>query len=154
MISPRHPPQTQYPSSRKRATNGTEITNLLGHDPLIEQILGQPPHDLDLLLVSQARNGRLDDAPHTRLVDGDKTLIIHEGEEAHDELAIHAVGDAAVARDGLAEVFDFEGPFEAGGEEAAEGRDERGEGCEDENVELHGCDVEGEEAGREGQPGG
>ena len=70
----------------------------------------------------------------------DETLIIHEGEKAHNELAIHAIGDAAVARDGLAEVFDFESTFEAGSEEAAEGRDERGEGCEDKNVELHGRD--------------
>ena len=74
---------------------------------------------------------------------GDETLIIHEGEEAHDELAIHAIGDAAVARDGLAEVLDFEGAFEARGEEAAKGRDERGEGCEDEDVELHGGDEDG-----------
>ena len=57
--------------------------------------------------------------------------------------------------DGFAKVFDFEGAFEAGGEEAAEGRDQGGEGCEDEDVELHGGDVESvgverEEEGREG----
>jgi hypothetical protein len=57
-----------------------------------------------------------------------------------------------VAGDGLAEVFDLEGALEAGGEEAAEGGDERGEGREDEDVELHGGDVEGEgvEGGEEG----
>lgn len=73
----------------------------------------------------------------------DETLIVHERKEAHDELAVHAVGDAAVAGDALAEIFDFEGAFEARGEEAAEGGDERGEGCEDEDVELHGRDVVG-----------
>jgi len=81
----------------------------------------------------------------------DKTLVVHERKEAHDELAVHAIGDAAVAGDALAEVFDFEGAFEARGEEAAEGRDERGEGCEDENVELHGRDVVG---ALKGGPGG
>lgn len=60
-----------------------------------------------------------------------------------------------MAGDGFAEVFDFEGAFEAGGEEAAEWGDEGGEGCEDEDVELHGGDlegggVEGEEEGGEG----
>ena len=45
--------------------------------------------------------------------------------------------------DGFAKVFDFEGALKARGEEAAKGRDQRGEGCEDEDVELHGRDVEG-----------
>lgn len=57
-----------------------------------------------------------------------------------------------MAGDGLPKIFDFEGSFEAGGEEAPEGRDERGEGCKDEDVELHGRDVEGGgvESGEEG----
>lgn len=103
----------------------------------------QPPHNLNLLLGRQAHHRRLDHIPHTRLVNGNEALIIHKGEKAHDELAVHAVGDAAVAGDGFAKVFDFEGAFEAGGEEAAEGGDEGGEGGEDEDVELHGCDVDG-----------
>lgn len=103
----------------------------------------QPPHDLDLLLARQAHHRGLNHIPDTRLVDGNKALIIHKREKAHDELAIHAVGDAAVAGDGFAKVFDLEGAFEAGGEEAAEGGDQRGEGGEDEDVELHGRDVEG-----------
>jgi hypothetical protein len=41
----------------------------------------------------------------------------------HDELAIHAVGNTPCG-DGFAEIFDFEGAFEARGEETAEGRDE------------------------------
>ena len=56
-----------------------------------------------------------------------------------------------MAGDGFAEIFNFEGAFESGGEEAAEGGDQGGEGREDEDVELHGGDVEGlrvvEEAG-------
>lgn len=47
-----------------------------------------------------------------------------------------------MSRDGLAEVLDFEGALEPGGEEAAEGGDEGGEGCEDEDVELHWGDVD------------
>lgn len=46
--------------------------------------------------------------------------------------------------DGFAKVFDFEGAFEAGGEEPAEGGDEGGEGGKDEDVELHGGDGEGD----------
>ena len=45
--------------------------------------------------------------------------------------------------DGFAEVFDFECSFKAAGEKAAKGCDEGGEGCEDEDVELHGDDVNG-----------
>lgn len=48
-----------------------------------------------------------------------------------------------MARNGLAEVFDFEGTLEARREEATEGRNEGGECCEDEDVKLHGGDVHG-----------
>ncbi len=61
-----------------------------------------------------------------------------------------------MAWNGLAEVFDFEGTFKARGEEAAEGRNEGGECCEDENVELHWGDVNGGtdlEGGREREVG-
>lgn len=54
-----------------------------------------------------------------------------------------------MARDGFTKVFDFEGAFEARGEEAAEGSDEGGEGCEDEDVKLHGGNGEGEGGGVE-----
>lgn len=46
-----------------------------------------------------------------------------------------------MTRDGLAEVFYFEGTFEARGEETAEGRNKGGECCEDEDVKLHRGDV-------------
>ena len=48
-----------------------------------------------------------------------------------------------MARDGLAEVFDFEGAFQARGEEATKGCNEGGKCCEDEDVKLHGGDMNG-----------
>ena len=42
----------------------------------------------------------------------------------------------------VAKVLDLECPLQAGGEEAAEGCYERGEGSEDEDVELDGHNVE------------
>lgn len=48
-----------------------------------------------------------------------------------------------MARNGFAKVFDFEGTLEAGSEETAEGCNEGGESCEDKDVKLHGCDVNG-----------
>lgn len=48
-----------------------------------------------------------------------------------------------MTRNGLAKVFDFECTFEARGEEAAEGRNEGGECCKDEDVKLHRGDVNG-----------
>ena len=55
-----------------------------------------------------------------------------------------------MARNGFAEVFNFEGTFKARGEEATEGRNEGGECCEDENMKLHGGDVDG---GRDSEGG-
>ena len=60
----------------------------------------------------------------------------------------------------FAEVLDFEGAFETAREEAAEGSDERGEGCENEDMKLHGGyldgrgDVEREGQGNVGEEGG
>jgi hypothetical protein len=88
-------------------------------------------------------DGRLDDAAYARLVHGDETLVVHKGEEAHDELAVHSIRDAAVAGDRFAEILDFERAFKARREEAAERRDEGGEGGEYEDMELHGRDVNG-----------
>ena len=80
---------------------------------------------------------------YASLVNCNEALIVHESKETHDELAVHTIGDTAVARNWLAEVFDFEGTFETRGEEAAEGRNEGRECCEDEDVKLHGGDVNG-----------
>lgn len=110
------------------------------------------PHDhVHLLLEREPRDGRLDDAADARLVHGDEALVVHEGERAHDELAVHAVGDAAVAGNGVAKVLDVEGALDARGKEAAKGRDQRRKGGEDQDVELQRLDVE---AGRDVRPGG
>ena len=120
---------------------------------MINQILRQPPHDLYLLLTTQPLNRDLNHAAHARIMHRHEALIIHEGEHAHDELAVHAIRDASVARDGLAEVLDLESALEARGEEAAEGRDQRGKSREDEDVELDGLDGDGAGRGEWG-PGG
>ena len=84
--------------------------------------------------------GLLHDAEH-----GDHprdVLSEHEGphvdgdEYAHDDLTVHSVREPAVARDGVPEVLDVEGPLEAGREEAAEGRDERREERNRHGVQL------------------
>ncbi len=70
----------------------------------------------------------------------DETLIIHECEKTHDELTIHAIGDAAMAGNRFAEIFDVECPLESRGEKPSKGRDQRREGRKDEDVELHRCE--------------
>ena len=53
-----------------------------------------------------------------------------------NELAVHAVGDATVAGDRLAKVFDLEGTLQTGSEEPTKRSNKRGEGSEAEDVEL------------------
>lgn len=69
-------------------------------------------------------------------MEGDESVVIDVCEEAHDKLAVHTVGHAAVPRDRIAEVLDFEGAFKARGEEATKGCDEGGESRENKSVEL------------------
>lgn len=119
-------------------------TYRLGHNALVAEIAAHALDQLDLLLGVEARNGRLQDAAQRDLVDLDKGVEVHVGEEAHDELAVHAVRHAAVAGDGVAKVLDLEGALEAGGEEAAKGSNERGKGGEGESVQLHRHKCQGE----------
>lgn len=69
-------------------------------------------------------------------------MVIHVGEETHDKLAVHAIGDSAVSRDGVTKVFDLESTFEARSEEAAKGCDQRGESGENEDMPLNRCHLE------------
>lgn len=78
------------------------------------------------------------------MVHSDKGVVVDVCEEAHDELAIHAVGDTAVTGDRVAEVLELKCPLETRGKEAAEGGDEGSKGGEDQGVELHGLEGNGE----------
>lgn len=128
-------------STRKR---GGPSHYLLGNDALIAEVAGHALDELDLLVRAEAGDGRLEHGSEVHLVESDEGVIVHVGEEAHDELAVHAVRHAAVSGDGVAKVFDLEGALEARGEEAAKGGDEGGEGGQDEGVELHGGNRKGD----------
>lgn len=86
-------------------------THLRIYHTLIIQVLAQPLHYLDLFLDRQAGDGRLDHISHRGLVHRDKALVIHKGEEAHDELTIHPIRNAAMSGDAIAEILDLEGPL-------------------------------------------
>lgn len=63
-------------------------------------------------------------------------LIVDKGEEAHYELAVHAVSHATVTRNGITKVLDVECSLKTGSEEPTKRRDERCEGRKDQDVEL------------------
>lgn len=137
-----HTPLALSPSPRAQLTVQT-LQNRVRYRALVDQILRQPSHDLNLLLRRQALDRLLDDATHTGLVYGNKTLVVHEGEKSHDELAVKPVCNASVAGNAFAKVLDLEGTLETRGEETAERGNEGGEGSKDEDVELHRGDGEG-----------
>lgn len=110
---------------------------------LVVQVLAQTPDDLELLLHRQTVDGDLNYISDARLEHRDEAVVVHVREEAHDELAVHAVSDATVTRDRLAKVLDLESTLETGGEEAAKGSDKRSECGENQNVELDRLNMEG-----------
>lgn len=123
---------------------GGEYAYFRAPGSLVLQIPAHPLYQLHLLLQTQPRDGQLHDVTEIDLVLGDESLVIYEGKEAHDELAIHPVGHATVSRDRVAKVLDLEGTLEARSKETAERRDQRGEAGQDDGVELHGLGSEGE----------
>lgn len=54
-------------------------------------------------------------------------------------LAVHPICHPTMTRNTVAKVFDIESSFEARGEEASEGSNERGKGRHDQQVELIRC---------------
>ena len=73
-----------------------------------------------------------------------KAVQVDVHKRGHDQLAVEAVHEAAVAGNGAAEVLEVEGALEAAGEEAAEGRQRRGEQREGERVQLEGVGGDGD----------
>jgi len=70
-----------------------------GELPLVDEVLSEKLDKRNLLLGREASNGGLENRPRRCLVHSDEALVVHEGEEAHDELTVHAVGHTAVAGD-------------------------------------------------------
>ena len=101
---------------------------------MVDDVLEHLEH-LHLLLGRQGRKRRQD--LRRRRVDlAHERRVVHEREQSHQELAIHAVEETAVAGERVAKVFDAGGALEARREEAAEGSDERRERGEDDRVQL------------------
>lgn len=109
---------------------------------LVDEIFAEATHNVDLLLGSQAINGDLNHVTHASLIHSNEAVIVHVGEETHNELAVHAVGDTTVARNRLAEVLDLEGTLQTGCKETPKRSDKRGECSEAEDVELDRGDEE------------
>lgn len=112
-------------------------THISPKSALVAKIPRHVPNKLNLLVHSQARDSSLQDTTQPDLVRGDERVIVHEGEEAHDELTVHAIGHTTMPGNGVAKVLDFEGALESRGKEAAERRNQRSECGKDHGVDLH-----------------
>lgn len=120
-----------------------------GQLPLVDEMFGEELDEFDLLFGCKASDGGFEDRSGRGLVDGDEALVVHEGEESHDELAVHAVSHAAVAGNRITKVLDVESALETRCKEATEGSDERRKGGHHKDVELHRRDADG---GRQVRP--
>ena len=58
-------------------------------------------------------------------------------------MAVHSIGNAPMSRNRITEVLDLEGTLKTRGEETSEWGNQRGESCENEDVNLHWCHGEG-----------
>ena len=95
---------------------------------LVAQMGAQSPNDIQLLFSSQSGNSHLNNTTDIGLVSSNETLVVHVGQCAHNELAIHTIRHATMTGDRMAKVLDLESPFDAGCKETTEGSDQRGKG--------------------------
>lgn len=66
----------------------------------------------------------------------DKAAYVNMRESGHQVLAVEAIHDAAVARDGVGKVFNFEGSFKAAGKESTKRSNEGAERGQGNAVDL------------------
>lgn len=92
---------------------------------------------LDLLIGTETGNGHLEHVAKVDLVNSDESVIVDVCEEAHDELAVHAIRHTTVAGDGVTEVLDLECALQARGEEASEWGNQRSERGKVQRMDLH-----------------
>lgn len=104
---------------------------------MVTQVATHALDKLNLLVRAKSGDGQFQHVAHAGLVHGNEGVVVHVGEESHDELAVHTVGHASMSGNGVTEILDLEASLESRGEETTEGGDEGGERCEDEGVQLH-----------------
>ena len=80
---------------------------------LVYQVSAKNLDHLHLLFSSQPCNSSFKNTTNAGLVDGNEAGVVHKGNGAHDELAVHAVRHASVARNRVAKVLDFESTLQA-----------------------------------------
>src|SRR4051794_107256 len=71
---------------------------LVTDKPLVRQVRYYPQDKLNDLLCGEAGDDVLHHTSQVDLIDRDERVEVDIGKEAHDELAVHAVRHAAVAR--------------------------------------------------------
>lgn len=106
---------------------------------LVSQVGLQSMEDAELLLRLEQQQ-LLQHFAGVRTSDKAGDIDVCEG--GHQVLAVEAVHDAAVARDGIGKVFDFKRSFEAAGKEAAKRSDERSKRREEDAVDREGIQVD------------
>lgn len=114
-------------------------TYSFGNHTLIEKVFADASHKLHLFLRTQSGDGSLDNTTEGNFVYGNKAVIVHICEEAHDELAVHTIRHSAVTGNRVAKILDLKGPLKAGGKESTEWSNEGCESGKDEDMDLHRC---------------
>lgn len=97
------------------------------HNALVAQIAAHALDELNLLVGAKSGDRQFQHVAHASLVHGNESVVVHVGEETHDELTVHTVGHASMSGDGVTEILDLEASLESRGEKTTEGSDEGSE---------------------------
>lgn len=117
---------------------------------VVSKVLGNEQQQLLMVVNGQPSRDNLQHLVKVDLGLRNERVVVDVGEEAHDELAVHAVGNTTVARDRVAKVLDLERALETRSEETTKWRNKRSKGGPEEGVDLHRCHGDAEaRVGRE-----
>ena len=105
---------------------------------LVYQVPQEAPDQLNLLVDGEFGNDSFHDAADSGPThSADEGVIVNIGKETHDKLAVHAVGNAAVAGDRVAKVLELEGTFESRGKKTSKRGNDGSEGSPKEGMNLY-----------------
>jgi hypothetical protein len=112
------------------------VTHLRWKHVLLDQASSQYSYNLDLLFWGKPGDGCLQHTTDSCVIDGNEAGVVEECDGAHNELAVHAIRDTAVAGNAVPKIFDLESTLQARSKETAERCDQGCKRGEDKNMEV------------------
>jgi len=113
-----------------------DFEDILDRDALAAEIVLEIVDELQLLLDREPTDDRLQHRADIDMMFADKAAVVDIDKHAHQKLAVHSIGHAAMSWNAVTEIFDVESTLETRSEEATKRCYQRSKACHKQEMEL------------------